>query len=300
MDVSIIIVNYKTVPLIINCIHSILEYVRDIEYEVIVVDNHSEDGFHERLWTEFGEKVVCLPLPENIGFGRANNEGVKIAKGRNIFCLNPDTILLNNAVKILSDYLDKHSKVAICGGNIYDEHLKPSHSFRRILPSIFWEVNALFSGIFERILYKKNIDFNHSDKPLLVGYITGADLMIKKNIFLNVNGFCSEYFMYYEETDLCCRIKKEKLQIVSLPEAKIQHLEGRSFGDIEISINRIKFMEKGRLIYYRKHFSLFYVKIVNLIYDIFLISRIIFYKKGSFRYIYYKLRKKVFDNELSI
>lgn len=298
MDVSIIIVNYKTVPLIINCIHSILEYVRDIEYEVIVVDNHSEDGFQERLWTEFGEKVVCLPLPENIGFGRANNEGVKIARGRNIFCLNPDTILLNNAVKILSDFLDKHSEVAICGGNLYGEDLKPVHSFCRTLPSVFWELNLLFMNIPEKILFSKNRHFNYSMNPINVGYITGADLMIKKEVFENIGGFSPDFFMYYEETDLCYRVKKNKLKIMSVPLAKIQHLEGRSFDNNIIKVSRIVYSEKGRIIFYKRNYSYLYRKICDIIYDLFLLSRLLILKKNTQKYSYYANKRKFYIENL--
>ena len=294
MDVSIIIINYKTLNLIIDCIQSIIKCVENISYEIIVVDNASNDNFESVLKEKFGNKIICLPLSSNLGFGLANNEGFKIAKGRNIFCLNPDTILLNNAVKILSDYLDQNPDVAICGGNLYDENLKPSHSFRRILPSIFWELNSLFSASLEKIKFSKNIFFNYENIPIPVGYITGADLMIKKNVFKDIKGFSSDFFMFYEETDLCYRVKKNNFKIMSVPDSKIQHLEGKSFGDNGISENRISFMEKGRLTYYRKNFSPIYNLIVNLIYFLFLTSRLLFCSKNSNRYLYYKKRKEMF------
>lgn len=295
MDVSIIIVNYKTVPMIINCVYSIQEHVRDIEYEVIVVDNHSEDGFQERLRTEFGEKVVCLPLPENIGFGRANNEGFKIAKGRNLFCLNPDTLLLNNAVKILSDYLDEHPEAGACGGNLFDEEMQPALSFRRMLPSITWEINELFNLIPEKIVYGKNYRFNFLDHSLNVGYITGADLMLRRDVLEKVGGFSPDFFMYYEETDLCCRIQKRGVKVVSVPEAKILHLEGKSFNDERININRISFSERGRLIYLKRNFSQWHVYFSNLVYSLFLASRICLLK-GCRKELYklYKVKRKCF------
>ena len=132
MDVSVIIVNYKTVPLILDCLESLRAKTKGITYEVIVVDNNSGDDFQERILERFPE-VQCLPLPENVGFGRANNEGLKIAKGRNIFFLNPDTLLLNNAIKILSDYLDGHPQVGACGGNLYDAEMK-NHPWYGLLP----------------------------------------------------------------------------------------------------------------------------------------------------------------------
>lgn len=299
MDVSIIIVNYKTLPLIINCIHSIIKWVEGINYEIIVVDNNSNDDFQIRLKREFGSDVICLPLTQNLGFGCANNEGVKIAKGRNILCLNPDTILLNNAVKILSDYLDNHSDVAICGGNLYDENLKPAHSFCRTLPSIFWELNLLFMNIPEKIRFNKNRHFNYSMLPIEVGYITGADLMIKKNIFNDIGGFSSDFFMYYEETDLCCRVKSAKYNVISVPQAKIQHLEGKSFGEYSIKRTQIVFLEEGRMIYYKRNHSCIYIFISNIIYWLYLLSRFLFYKyRKNQKYKYFEVKIECFFKTL--
>ena len=291
MDVSIVIVNYKTVSLIVDCIRSIREHVRDIAYEVIVVDNHSGDNFQERLQAEFGDGVVCVPLPENIGFGRANNEGFKVAKGRNLFCLNPDTLLLNNAVKILSDYLDGHPEAGACGGNLYDEEMRPALSFRRMLPSVAWEVNELFNLVPEKLFYGKNRKFNSSDKPMNVGYVTGADLMLRRSVLEKVGGFSPDFFMYYEETDLCCRIRKGGFKIVSVPEAKIQHLEGKSFSEGQININRISFSERGRLIYLKRNFSQCHVDLANLVYSIFLASRI-WLLKGCRKELYKAKRER--------
>ena len=105
MDVSIIIINYNTISFLIDAVDSIFAKTEGIEYEIIVVDNNSNDNSKTIIMEKYGKKVIYLSLPENIGFGRANNEGAKIAKGRNLFFLNPDTLLLNNATKILSDYL---------------------------------------------------------------------------------------------------------------------------------------------------------------------------------------------------
>ena len=135
IDVSIILVNYNTIHLLVNALDSLFEKCNDISYEVIVVDNNSSDNSREICKSRYGERVFFLSLLENVGFGRANNEGIKIAKGKNVFLLNPDTILLNNAVKILSEFLDNHINVAICGGNLYTKELEPIHSYLMYLPS---------------------------------------------------------------------------------------------------------------------------------------------------------------------
>lgn len=279
MDVSIIIVNYRTVSLIIDCIKSIKEYTSHIDYEIIVVDNYSNDDFQSKIQSVYPD-VICIQLKSNMGFGVANNEGFKVANGRNLLCLNPDTILLNNAIKILSNYLDANNHVGACGGNLFDENKHPTLSFRRILPSIYWEFNELCWLLPERIQYRSNRIFNNTSKPLPVGYITGADLMIKRIVIDKVEGFSPDFFMYYEETDLCNRIKKSGWDIHSVPNAKIMHLESKSFNTDGNCINKKKvmFIEKGRQVYYHRNHSKFHQKIANIIYTFFLCSRILFLK----------------------
>ncbi len=287
VDVSIIIVNYKTTDLILNCLKSIYSVVKDVSFEVIIVDNDSNDNYKNRIMDEYPD-VLCISLAENVGFGRANNEGIRGAKGRNFFFLNPDTILLNDALTILSDYLDTHKNVGACGGNLYDENLSPSLSYRRILPSIVWEINDLLYQVPEKIFYRNNRRFNETGKPMKVAYITGADLMVKRETLIEVGLFSPSFFMYYEETDLCYRIKLRGFDIVSIPDAKIQHLEGKSFKQNNGSVNehKISIMEKSRLNFYRRNYSVFYCWIVNFIYKMFLYSRILLvtntYKRNVF------------------
>ena len=253
MDVSIIIVNYKTLPLIMDCIHSIIKHSVGISYEIIVVDNNSHDDFDKHIKSIYGNQVLCLPLSENIGFGRANNEGVKLARGRNIFFLNPDTLLLNNAVKILSDYLDANPSVACCGGNLYNVEMKPMHSYSMLLPSVSWEINLLLGGRYEKLRWGKNAQFNHTLAPRRVGYICGADMMVKHEVLEKLGGFSNDFFLYYEDTEFTYRIKLAGYEIVSVPFAKIQHLEGRSMGGKSFNPARVQYIETSLSKFYCLH-----------------------------------------------
>lgn len=290
-DVSIIIVNYNTSKLINDCIESIIKLTNGVTYEIIVVDNNTED-LSEVIKEASNPIVRLIQLPENVGFGRANNEGFKMSQGRNLFCLNPDTLLLNNAVKILSDYLDTHPECGACGGNLYDENLKPSLSFRRILPGIFWEVNELLNIIPEKLLWNKNRIYNTSNRAINVGYVTGADLMIKSVLFESLNGFSTAFFMYYEETDLCKRIKNLNFKIKSIPQAKIQHLEGKSFDNSDsINHKRLERSEHGRSVYMHRNHNYIYRKISNSVYYLFLWSRFVIKKSASYQVRLNLLRK---------
>ena len=270
-DVSIIIVNYNTASLLCDAINSVIEKTEGIEYEIIVVDNNSDDNSENIIPQKYGKKVVYIKLPENIGFGRANNEGVKYAKGRNILLLNPDTILINNAIKILSDYLDNHSGTAVCGGNLYDENLNPAHSFSRHFISIFYEIDLFALNWLSKIRYGKNSEFNNTEKNLKVACIVGADLMIKKAVFEQVGGFDADFFMYHEEQELCFRIKKNGYKIESIPEAKIIHLEGKSFTS---NLDRQKRQLEAQNLFYKKTHSSLYRNIANGIFYLTAITRL--------------------------
>lgn len=251
VDVSVIIVSYNTKELLRACLNSLYDQTHSLVYEIIVVDNHSRDGSLEMLQENF-RKVVVLALPENIGFGRANNEGIKIARGRNIFLLNPDTLLINNAIKILSDFLDEHEGVGVCGGNLYTRNLQPAHSYMLRVPSLLGELNNMLFGYLYRLYYGPNLEFNFTEKPIEVGYVTGADMMIRRRVLDEVGGFDADFFMYFEETELSWRIKKAGYHIMNVPHSKIIHLEGQS---ITLKENRENMFLASRRLYFQKIYT---------------------------------------------
>lgn len=106
MDVSVIIVNYNTLGLTSDCIESIIAQTSTVEYEIILVDNASTDGSKEVFAQD--KRIKYIYSDQNLGFGRANNLGIREAKGRYLFFLNSDTILLNNAVKLFFDFCEKN------------------------------------------------------------------------------------------------------------------------------------------------------------------------------------------------
>lgn len=263
VDVSIIIVNYRTVKLLIEAINSILEKTRDIVFEIIIVDNHSEDNSLQIIKEYYGDRVIYLSLSENIGFGRANNEGVKIASGRNILFLNPDTLLVNNAIYILSNFLDNHIDCGVVGGNLYSIDLKPTSSHNILFPSIFDELDQASKRMLSRLVYGRNTLFNYANAPMEVSFICGADMMIPKRVLDEVGGFNPDFFMYYEETELSYRIKQAGYKIMNVPFAKIIHLEGQSIMQSE---SREYQSLLSRRIYFNKVYSKCYIFFADKMY----------------------------------
>lgn len=191
----------------------------DCCFEVIVVDNNSNRGSLNQL-VETYPTIKFEFLDKNMGFGAANNIGAKLAKGKYLLFLNPDTILLNNAIEILSTYMEKNPQTGICGGNLYRKDLSPASSFYDIDFMIF-EYKIIFN-------IKRELGFNHTLTPKNVKVIVGADFFFRKDIFLNLKSFDADFFMYFEEVELCYRAKKLGFKITSVPEAKIIHLQGQS------------------------------------------------------------------------
>lgn len=261
MDVSIILVNYNTIKLLVEALDSVFEKSEGFSYEIIVVDNNSTDNSKMILKQLYGNKINYVSLPENIGFGRANNEGIKISKGRYVLFLNPDTKLLNNAILIFLNFFNNNTNVGIVGGNLYSYNNKPGYSYSRYFPGIFIdELSLLTLG-----LSKKLIRFPHhnmSAYPLEVSCISGADLMIRRTILDEVGWFDPQYFMYYEDTDLNRRVKSAGYKIINLPDAKIMHFDSQSFKFKEA---KFRFAFDSRAKYYLKTKNRAYLKVADFI-----------------------------------
>lgn len=259
MDVSVIIVNHNTAQLTMQALSSLLVQSTLVKMEVIVVDSGSDEPT-DSLSSFCEENHIRFELlGENVGFGRANNHGAQLATGRNLFFLNPDTYLVNDAVAILSDYLDQHDKVAACGGNLYTENISPAHSYHTHFPSILQELDFITGKRLLR-LFGDNSEFNEQQNPRKVAYVCGADLMMKREVFEKLGGFSPDFFLYYEESDLQCRAAEIGYEIHSVPQARIVHLEGKSFG---LSETREKRVFNGRKVYFEKHHNSLYHGVAN-------------------------------------
>ena len=238
-----------------EAIGSILEQTKGLDYEVIIVDNNSADDSLHMINTCFlsrSKKIRVIKAEENLGFARANNLGIKIATGRNILFLNPDTKLRNNAIKQLSDYLDAHTKVGAAAGNLFTPEGGEQFSYWPLLPGARFEWNELTSNIFLDWKEHGSLCFNRTGQAKEVGYVIGADMMVRHQVIDEVGTFDEDFFLFYEETELCYRIKRAGYKIMSIPRAEIIHLESQAIGNL---IERQKYMMPSRKIYMNKCLS---------------------------------------------
>ena len=231
MDVSVIIVNYNTLQMTQECIDSVFNKTKDVEYEVILVDNASTDGSKEHF--EKDDRIRYIYSNENLGFGRANNLGYNYAKGNFLFFLNSDTILLNNAVK---DFLLNMSmieeKIAVMGCILTDREGKVTHSYGKFpnLKFIFFRsLPAFIKKVFVNFLgFDYAPQFVISNNCFEVDYVTGADIFMRRSVADKLGLFDPDFFMYYEEVEMQYRYKTQGYKNCIINSPQIQHLEGGS------------------------------------------------------------------------
>ena len=224
MDVSVIIVSYNVSALLCKCIDSIIQYTSDVKYEIIVIDNSSSDDTVKKVQASYPQ-VKLIPSEINLGFGKANNVGASIAKGKYLFFLNPDTELLNNALLVLYKFMEDNQNVALCGANLYTPEKEPNKSYEMFLPS-FWDAVA-YVGNFS-VKHKDEEKFNPSVFPKPVRLVSGADMFMIKSVFETIGRFDEHFFMYFEEPIFSHKIEKLKMLLYSVPTAHIIHHEGAS------------------------------------------------------------------------
>lgn len=231
MDISVIIVSYNTSELTRNCLKSVYDKTIDVDFEIIVIDNNSVDDSVKMIETEFPE-VKIISNKDNLGFGKANNQGIEKSNAKYIFLLNSDTILINNAIKILFDFMEKdtNNDVACCGGALYNNNLTNQISYGRF-PTIksllyYYTLAKIYPETYKDKYFMAGILKN--DNPIVVDYVTGADMLIRKSVLDKTGFFDKDFFLYFEETELCSRFIKSGYKNMIYPEAKIIHLCGQS------------------------------------------------------------------------
>ena len=253
---SIVIVNYNVKNLLKECLESIFKYQKDIEFEVIVVDNSSNDHSQELLQKGFPQ-VKLIENKRNSGFSRACNQGIKESQGGYILLLNPDTELTSGGFKKMIDFMDSKPEVGICGPKMVNEEGKLQFSCRSF-PSYLTAISSSQS-ILNRILpynflSKKYLLRNQDHSQISeVDWVSGSCLLAKKEMLEKVGLLDERFYMYVEDVDLCYRAKKSGFSVFYFPRVLVIHHIGKSTQKRKLTMQ----VEHHRSMYlfYRKHYN---------------------------------------------
>ena len=227
VDVSIIIVNYNTLHVLRPCIDSIVEQTIGMNYEIIVVDNGSTDGSTEALSDD--SRVTLIPTGENLGFGKANNKGVEQANGKYIFFLNSDTLLKNNAIKMLYDFAEQYQgKLGALGCILEDRKGNRIHSYGQFPKMADDFQKFLWIPVLKGLHLYHQPAIEYPEQWMKVDYVTGADLFVSRQVLDEFGNFHPAFFMYYEESEMEHRFHLHGYDNVLLNGPQIIHLEGES------------------------------------------------------------------------
>jgi GT2 family glycosyltransferase len=231
MQLSVIIVNYNSKKLLENCLFSVQKAMQKIDGEIIIVDNNSTDGSKEYLPLKF-TNVKFIFNHANLGFAKACNQGFEISSGNHVLFLNPDTILTETCLKDCISFFETHADAGAAGVRMLDEDGNFLKESKRGLPSpaaSFYKLfglTAMFPG--SKTIAKYYQGHLREDENNPVDVLSGAFMMIKKEVFEKVNGFDESFFMYGEDIDLCLRITQQGYKNYYLGKVSITHSKGGS------------------------------------------------------------------------
>ena len=284
MNISFIIVNYRSREYLEKCVSSVLAMVKDVEFEIVVVNNdeekissqlfcengfsknvlfsrlshsadsskkkqffekHSDNGIDNSIIDKFKNKLKIIEVNENIGFGRACNLGAKKVEGEILCFLNPDTEIISENINDILKELKNNKEIGVIGPKITEKNGKVQKWITGKELNL-WRILKNNFGIIddEKIWLSK--------EKRETAWVTGAVLFIKKNLFEKIDGFDERFFMYFEDVDLCKQVRMKKYKILFFPKFTVRHLGGGSAKNRQI---QKKEYYKSQDYYFQKWFG---------------------------------------------
>jgi N-acetylglucosaminyl-diphospho-decaprenol L-rhamnosyltransferase len=232
MKLSVIIVNFNHKYFPRLAVEALEKSKTNFPFEIIVVDNHSSDEESLMFLKKAHEdkRITLICSPENVGFGRGNNLGAAIARGEYLFFHNPDVTVKEDSLQKMVDFLARNKDIGMIGPKLVYSSGKVQESCRRHMKFGDLVLNRTFLGKLpmfqERVKHYLMEDFDHS-KIQDVDLVTGAAIMMPREVFEKIGGFDKRYFLFMEDFDLCRMTKKAGYRVVYYPDAEVNHYHKR-------------------------------------------------------------------------
>ncbi len=258
LDLSIIIVNYNVKEFLQNLLHSIEKASSNISKEIIVIDNASDDDSVEVIKEKF-PSVILIDNKINVGFGRANNQGLAAAKGKFILFINPDCIVSEDTIDKMITFFESHAECGLAGCKILNSDGTLQLACRRSFPgpwTSFTKVTGLsnlFTG--SKIFARYNLTYLDENKTYEVDAVSGSFMMMRKDVYDKVGGFDEQFFMYGEDLDLCYRVQKSGFKVFYVHTTQVIHYKGESTK--RSNLDETKLFYNAMHLFVKKHLSSF-------------------------------------------
>lgn len=246
MKLSVIIVNYNVRPYLTACLDSVQRALEGIESEVFVVDNHSDDDSVEVVSRDYAW-VHLINNRENLGFSKANNIAIRQAQGEYILLLNPDTVVAEDTLKGVIDFMDQHPKAGGAGVRMHNADGTLAPESRRAIPTPFVAARKMLG--FTKRYYMSNLSW---DAPAQIEVVSGAFMLLRHKAIYEVGMLDEDFFMYGEDIDLSYRLLQGGWQNWYLP-YDIVHYKGQSTSKSDFRYVHVFY--QAMLIFFRKHYS---------------------------------------------
>jgi GT2 family glycosyltransferase len=267
-DVAVVIVSWNTRDILRGCLRSVFEQTQNVSFHVFVIDNNSHDGSAEMVRAEFPE-VTLIANTENRGFAAACNQGMRLALARYTLLLNPDTVVLDDAISRCVGYADVYPDVGVVGCQVLEDEnrITPTgFSFPSPL-NVFLALSGL-SRAFPRSRLFGRPEFSWWDRNTErdVDVVTGMFMLVRREAIAQVGLMDEAYFVYSEEADWCYRFSQAGWRRVFTPCARIVHLDGGAKSTKQASKKMFVQLQKSAMIYHRKNLGLASSWLLKLIY----------------------------------
>jgi len=247
IDVSIVIVNWNSTEYLKECIKSLKKHTKDLSYEIIVIDNNSNDFNPDEFGSEFPD-IRIVKNRENLGYVKAANQGAALARGNYLVLLNPDTLFIDNSLYKMKKVLDDNPDIAVVGCKVLDKNLKVS-------PYTILPLPSLKDHILRELHLKKNLckPKDYYEQSRYVSGVSGCCFMTRKALINKVELFDENIVAYSDEIEFFLRIKKLGYKVFYLAETSIIHFGGGSYSLVPLQ-QEID-LKKSRLYVVKKHYS---------------------------------------------
>ena len=254
MKISVVIVNYNVKYYVGQCIDSVRRALQGIDSEIIVVDNHSRDGSVDYLSKIEGVRII--ESGHNLGFSKANNIAIRQSTAEYVLMLNPDTIVAEDAIRMIIDFADSHPQAGGIGVRMHNDWGTTARESRRGLPSpmtSFYKIIGLSKRLPQHRKYGRYyMGWLPWDSPSRIEVVSGACFLVRRKALDEVGLMDEDYFMYGEDIDLSYRLLKGGWENWFVP-ADIIHYKGESTQ--KTSFNYVHVFYNAMLIFMRKHYS---------------------------------------------